>query len=302
MPTFAAVAMAGNNPNLPEDTRSRIIRVLLLPDLHGAVDESDWELIEEDAAGLHDQLACWADQVRDEVRTERPGLPEGITGRFREKWSPLKRIAAVAGGRWPAAVDQMALHDRDEFEMDKEDGLVQEKPAVVLLKHIHELWPDGEQFLSTERLIGLLVIGHPTVWGFEGPFGKPLTGKRLGTMLAKGYRLHSKRESRTGPRGYLRSDFTRPWSRMGVTPPPESGASGASGSSGAGAPDSPDAPDTGRGVTDLLHTNGHTPAFANQCDFRTDGNYCGEPDTRRFMNGWRCVRHAPEAIRGGVQP
>src|SRR5215208_7309071 len=42
MPTFAAVAMAGNNPNLPEDTRSRIIRVLLLPDLDGTAEETEW--------------------------------------------------------------------------------------------------------------------------------------------------------------------------------------------------------------------------------------------------------------------
>ena len=70
MPTFAAVALAGNSPNLPEDTRSRIIRVLLLlPDLNGTVAESDWELIEADAAALHDALAAWADQVRDQVRT-----------------------------------------------------------------------------------------------------------------------------------------------------------------------------------------------------------------------------------------
>jgi hypothetical protein len=100
MPTFAPVAMAGNNPNLPDDTRSRMIRVLLLPDTRGEVDESDWELIELDATSLHDQLAAWAEQVRDEVRTERPGLPDGIIGRFREKWSPLKRVAAAAGGGW----------------------------------------------------------------------------------------------------------------------------------------------------------------------------------------------------------
>src|SRR5215212_6161994 len=81
MPTFAAVAMAGNNPNLPEDTRSRIIRVLLLPDLDGRVEESDWELIEDEAADLHDQLERWADQVREQVRAERPGLPEGVNGR-----------------------------------------------------------------------------------------------------------------------------------------------------------------------------------------------------------------------------
>src|SRR5215207_4777589 len=68
MPTFAAVAMAGNNPNLPDDTRSRIIRVLLLPDLSGTVEESDWETIEEDAFGLHSQIVDWADQVRDQVK------------------------------------------------------------------------------------------------------------------------------------------------------------------------------------------------------------------------------------------
>lgn len=52
MPTFAAVVIAGNNPNLPEDTRSRIIRVLLMPDIDGQIEESDWELIEQDADAL----------------------------------------------------------------------------------------------------------------------------------------------------------------------------------------------------------------------------------------------------------
>jgi putative DNA primase/helicase len=35
------------------------------------------------------------------------------------------------------------------------------------------------------------------------------------------------------------------------------------------------------------------------CDFWADGNRCGNPDSRRFVNGWRCVRHTPDAIRGG---
>lgn len=33
---------------------------------------------------------------------------------------------------------------------------------------------------------------------------------------------------------------------------------------------------------------------AKPCDFWADGAYCGEPNTRRFMKGWRCVRHAPD--------
>ena len=248
MPTFAAVAMAANNPNLPEDTRSRTIRVLLLPDLDGAVEESDWELIEEDAVGLHDQLAEWADQVREQVRTERPGLPDGITSRFREKWAPLKRVAAAAGGDWPDRVDAMALHDKAEYAMDREDGLVKEVPAVVLLKHIYELWPEGTTFLPTTELIDLLVIAHPTVWGDEGPFGKRLTFQRLGRMLTQGYKIHSDRPDHTGPRGYTYADFTRPWGRMKIgTPAKQTGRTGPTGPTGptepGRGPDGPDRPD-----------------------------------------------------------
>jgi hypothetical protein len=263
MPTFAAVAMAGNNPNLPDDTRSRIIRVLLLPDLDGTVEESDWETIEEDAFGLQSQIADWADLVRDQVKATKPELPEGVTGRFREKWGPLKRVADAAGGNWSNRVDTMASHDVAQYAMDKEDGLVREVPAVVLLSHIFELWPEGRKFLPTSELIDVLVISHPTVWGEESPFGKPLTAKRLGRMLATSYKINSDREGRGTPRGYFRSAFDGAWHRMRVTPLPQSGESGGSGESGAHAPDSPDAPHApdSEGVGEPVQpwTNGHTP-------------------------------------------
>jgi Protein of unknown function (DUF3631) len=219
MPTYAPVVIAGNNPNLPDDTRTRIIRVLLLPDFDGRIEESDWELIEEDAEALHDELAASADQVRDQVRTERPGLPDGITGRFREKWAPLKRVATAAGGDWPDRVDAMALHDREQHEMDKEDGLVHEKPAVVLLRHIYETWPDHTPFLPTSDLIDRLVAEHSNVWGEDGPIGKRLTAQRLGRMLATGYKINSGRETNYGPRGYFYASFLGAWRRMRITLP-----------------------------------------------------------------------------------
>lgn len=52
MSTYGPVALAGNSPNLPDDTRSRCITVLLLPDLDGTVADSDWQHIEEDALAL----------------------------------------------------------------------------------------------------------------------------------------------------------------------------------------------------------------------------------------------------------
>jgi hypothetical protein len=262
MPTFAPVAMAGNNPNLPDDTRSRMIRVLLLPDIRGEVEESDWELIENEATGLHDQLADWAEQVREQVRIERPGLPDGIIGRFREKWSPLKRVAVAAGGDWPRRVDVMALHDKDAHDMDKEDGLINEKPAVVLLRHIYELWPADTQFVPTLELIDMLVIAHSNLWGEEGPIGRKLTAKRLGGMLARSYKIHSDQPDRGAPRGYHRSAFVKPWIRMGITPPPRSDASDASDGSDADSSDpsfASDASDSRGGVAEPMQasTNGH---------------------------------------------
>src|SRR5699024_1474106 len=77
-PTFAPVAMAGNQPKLPDDTMSRVIRVLIMPDHEGVVEDSDWELIEDEAQQIADQLAAWANQVRQQVRNgERPALPDG---------------------------------------------------------------------------------------------------------------------------------------------------------------------------------------------------------------------------------
>ncbi len=245
MPTYSPVAMAGNNPRLPEDTLSRTIRVLLLPDLEGRVEESDWEMIDADSRDLGKLLGWWADQVRDEVRVNRPALPAGITGRARERWSPLKRVAAAAGGRWPEVVDALALYDKEQQEMDREDGLVRERPAVLLLKHLHECWPEGQGFVPTTALIESLIQQHTDDWGDASPFGKRLTAQRLGRMLVSSYALNSTRPDRAGPRGYTRAALDPVWRRMGITtgsrrsapvrvaPPQQTGASGAGGATGA---------------------------------------------------------------------
>jgi hypothetical protein len=234
MPTFAPVAMAGNNPNLPGDTRSRCIRVLLMPDEQ--IEESDWELIEPDAEALGARLAVWADRVRDQVRTQRPDLPAGVKGRARERWLPLKRVAAAAGGRWPAVVDDLAVSDVKRIELEQEEGLMHQQPAVVLLKHLAEVWAEHETFVPTEELIRRLVRKHPEMWGDESPFGKQLTAQRLGRMLVTAYNVHAARPNTQGPRGYLRSALTLPCSRFGLILPfePDKAAQ-------------PAAPDTDRG-------------------------------------------------------
>jgi hypothetical protein len=218
MATFAPVAMAGNSPNLPDDTKSRAIRILLMPDIDDSIEESDWEEIDEAARALGDRLARWADSVRDAVRTTRALLPREVRGRARERWSPLKRIADAAGGRFPELIDHLAVLDVRRIEAEKEEGIVQERPTVVLLGHIHEAWHPTETFVATETLILRLCREHPDVWGDLSSFGKSLTPQRLGRMLASGYNIHSARPDTAGPRGYLLVSFSTAFRGFGLAP------------------------------------------------------------------------------------
>lgn len=221
MPTFAPVVMAGNAPNLPEDTRSRALRVLLMPDIDGAIEESDWELIDPDARALGARLAAWADQVRDQVRDNRPPLPEGVTGRARERWSPLKRVAVAAGGRWPDAVDQLAAADVARITLEREEGIVQQRPAVALLTHIHQAWGERETFVPTTDLLGRLIHAHPDMWGMGSTYGKELTAQRLGRMLVTSYNVHASKEvDGDRRRGYRRATFAPAFRRFGLDPRP----------------------------------------------------------------------------------
>lgn len=218
MPTFSPVVLAGNAPHLPDDTRSRTIRVLLLPDLEGRVETSDWEEIEPDAMDLGECLAQWAEEVRDVVRTVRPPLPEGCIGRSKERWHPLRRVAEAAGGRWPEVADDLIRRDLIEAQMDREDGMVTTPPAVTLLRNIAQVWPPDEDFVASKHLIGELIAHDPSTWGESSPYGRALTLQRMGRMLAQGFKVNSTRQG-DGPRGYYRQALAPVWRRMGITPP-----------------------------------------------------------------------------------
>ena len=84
MSTFGPVAMAGNSPNLPGDTRSRSIRILLMPDVDGTIEDSDWEDIEEITNALGQRLSECMGAARSGIAESRPELPEGCRGRMRE--------------------------------------------------------------------------------------------------------------------------------------------------------------------------------------------------------------------------
>jgi len=220
MSTYSPVAMAGNAPALPDDTRSRSIRVLLMPDLYGTVTSSDWEEIEPVAVELGEALADALDRFRDDVRSARPALPSGCVGRLKEKWNPLARVADAAGGRWPDTAAALITRDLEEVEMERQEGLLKLPPAVVLLRDIHAVWGEEERFHTTASLIGRLVAHNPDYWGDASPYGRQLTAQRMGRMLAQSAKVRATKDT-TGARGYARASFARAWRSLGITPPSE---------------------------------------------------------------------------------
>ncbi len=84
-PTFAPVAIAGNTPNLPDDTRSRCIEVRLLPAPSGVIEDSDWEELEPEIELLREAVEQAVEALAGAIKTPKPPLPEGCISRYREK-------------------------------------------------------------------------------------------------------------------------------------------------------------------------------------------------------------------------
>jgi Protein of unknown function (DUF3631) len=217
MPTFAPVVLSGNSPHLPDDTRSRCIRILLMPDINGVAEDSDWEEIEPEAKALHHNIVVFADSVREVVEALKVTLPPDCTGRAREKWRPLKRIAQVAGGEWPSICDRLIARGLAEDEADRMDGLQLMPPAVLVMHDLRKVWGDtSEAFLGTRELVNRLVYLNPEQWSQFSVYGKRLTETRLGRMITQVAKVHSTRLEHNGVRGYLRADLALAWKRLGI--------------------------------------------------------------------------------------
>lgn len=216
MSTYSPVAMAGNAPHLPDDTRSRSIRVLLMPDLYGTVSPSDWEDIDDDAREIGTALSEALDAAREVIKKSRPTLPDGCNGRMREKWGPLARVAAIAGGKWPTTVDHLIERDMQEVEMERQEGLLNLPPGMVLLKDLHAVWRDHEAFLPTSTIIDRLVAENPDYWGEHSAYGKRLTAQRFGRLVVQSTKIHSTKAA-NDVRGYTRDSFTKAWRQLGIT-------------------------------------------------------------------------------------
>jgi hypothetical protein len=215
-PTFAPVAIAGNTPELPDDTRSRCIEVRLLPAISEAIEDSDWEEIEPAADLLREAILQAVEAISEEVQSYRPPLPKGCISRNREKWLPLKRIAAQAGPEWEQRTDQLIEKDLEHQQQSKEAGVQSKRPSVLLAEHLSEYYLTSPGFSPTEEVKAWLVKSHPEAWSEQSSYGRELTVQRLGQMLSKSYGITSQRPDKL--RGYTENQFGQVWQALGIRP------------------------------------------------------------------------------------
>jgi len=231
MPTFCPVAMAGNSPHLPDDTKSRSIRILLMPDLDGTVEDSDWEKIEAEVELLRDRIVEFADEHRVTIGCD-VDLPNGCVGRAKEKWRPLKRVAVAAGSNWPIIADQLITRGLAEDDHERDAGLRALPPGMVLMTDLCTVWPDHDELVPTKELVNKLIVHNPEYWGENSNYGKALTEQRFGRLVTQASKVTSQRPGGRGPRGYTKPQFNQVWHRLGIGRP-ETGASGETGATGA---------------------------------------------------------------------
>lgn len=217
MPTFSPVAIAGNTPLLPDDTRSRCIVVRLLPDISGSVQPSDWEFLEEPAAELALRIEQVTEEHREAIRVSRPELPSGCVNRLKERWNPLKRIAAVAGLEWSEKVDHLILRDIESARQQSENGDLQLSVNLQLAKDLFAVFGTEPGFIPTVQLVSKLIRLNPDQWSSSSFYGKDLTPQRFGRILANAYGLNSMRIGDSA-RGYYSDQFKRIWQQLGISP------------------------------------------------------------------------------------
>lgn len=224
MSTYSPVALAGNTPLLPDDTRSRCIVVRLMPDHQNRAQHSDWEWIEQEAADLSSRIGAATDAVREEVQQARPVLPAGCNNRNRERWNPLAKIAEVAGGEWIAKINHLIQSDLALAAEVAENGETTKSPGLQLAHDLFEILAQNPRFEASNEIVRRLIRMNPEYWSVISPVGKDLTPQRLGSILNRSFGIYSQRID-ANTRGWHTNQLRPIWQRLGLEVPTVPGAS-----------------------------------------------------------------------------
>ncbi len=122
------------------------------------------------------KLARFAEDYAEDVRLERPELPECLNDRAQDNWEPLLAIADVAGGEWPELARAAAIKLSGTVNIDQTVGieLLADIRGVFQKKNVDRL--------STVDLIAALVEDEEKPWATFYR-GAAITPRQLAKLL-----------------------------------------------------------------------------------------------------------------------
>jgi hypothetical protein len=143
-------------------------------------DERVTKLRREDAESfniLRRKASRWIEGHLEILRNARPDLPAALNDRAQDNWEPLLAIADLAGGEWPSAARAAAL----KLSAEAETGTASLK--TLLLADIKVAFEGTEDRMTSIALVAELTKDPTSRWAEFGRTGKPLTQKKLATLL-----------------------------------------------------------------------------------------------------------------------
>lgn len=153
------------------------------------------------------QTARWVADHETAVQSVDPAMPDTLSDRAADAWTPLVAIADVIGGEWPARARRAASVVSGATA--EPQGLGERLLADI--RTIFDANP-GVGRLPSEELVSRLVTLDESPWGDWGRKG--FTVRALSKLLRPfGIAPRTQRFGETTAKGYLREQFEVAWSR-----------------------------------------------------------------------------------------
>jgi putative DNA primase/helicase len=153
--TFTGMAFAGIK-KLPDTLQDRSIVVSLQ---RASAGELKAHLTDGDSAVLNDicrKLTRWRADLADLPKIDRP---LALANRLGDNWYPMRQIAALAGGEWPARAMAAALGDADTDVSDGQSALESLLDAIWRVFHATK-----KVRIHTRDLVGELLAMDEGKW------------------------------------------------------------------------------------------------------------------------------------------
>lgn len=218
-PSYCAVALAGLG-SLPDTilTRSVIIRMRRRAP-NEEVEPFRERVHTPQGNALRDELAAWADTVRERVAGAWPAMPDGVTDRPADVWEPLIAVADAAGGHWPERARAACVELVTATKVNDRGSL-----GIRLLTDLRDVVFNGAARVTTVAILAALTAMDDAPWGDLN--GRPLDARGLARWLKEYVTADNEpitaRNIRTASgavlKGYYAEDLHDAWARY--CPPP----------------------------------------------------------------------------------